>query len=246
LLRAVCIQRPTRYRQRAAVRASLIKQAESKEAARSFTNWKAAAVASLISLSACIAAPAFADLNRLEATVEGEFGKGSAMQYGEADIKGKDFSGQDLRRSNFTSADCRDCNFQGANLQGTYFIKAVTARANFKGANLSDSLMDRAVLVDADLTDANLERAIFTRSDFTGAKIHGADFSNALIDKTQQIAMCRYADGVNPETGADTRKSLGCGSRRRFKDSSPSNPDGPQVNEDDKSAFQKTLPVYRQ
>lgn len=27
-----------------------------------------------------------------------------------------------------------------------------------------------------------------------------ADFTNALVDKTQQMALCKYADGVNPTT----------------------------------------------
>jgi hypothetical protein len=38
--------------------------------------------------------PASADLNRLEAAAGGEFNNGTALQYGEADIKGKDFHGE--------------------------------------------------------------------------------------------------------------------------------------------------------
>ena len=38
----------------------------------------------------------------------------------------------------------------------------------------------------------------------------------------------------------------GCGSKRRFREASPSSPEGPQVAEDDKKAFVKSMPIYRQ
>jgi hypothetical protein len=117
---------------------------------------------------------------------------------------------------------------------------------DFSGADLSDSLADRAVFVDSNFENAILQRVVFTRSDLGGARISGADFSNSLVDKSQQMALCRYADGKNPVTGVDTRASLGCGSRRRRLESSPSNPEGPAVRAEDKEAFVKSMPVYRQ
>lgn len=111
---------------------------------------------------------------------------------------------------------------------------------------MSDALADRAVFVEANLKNAVLQRTVFTRSDFANANIEGADFTNALLDKTQQMAMCKYASGVNPTTGVETRKSLACGSRRAFKASTPSNPEGPRVNDSEKDLFRSTQAVYRE
>ena len=52
------------------------------------------AAALLLSFSAFACQPALADLNKFEAAAGGEFGVGTAAQYGEAELRGKDFSGQ--------------------------------------------------------------------------------------------------------------------------------------------------------
>lgn len=75
--------------------------------------------------------------------------------------------------------------------------------------------MDRGVYNNANFSNAVLARTVLTLADLGGANIEGADFTDALLDKTQQLALCKYAAGTNPQTGADTRKSLGCGGRSR-------------------------------
>lgn len=54
----------------------------------------AGATAALLSFGAFACQPALADLNKFEAAAGGEFGVGTAAQYGEAELRGKDFSGQ--------------------------------------------------------------------------------------------------------------------------------------------------------
>lgn len=175
----------------------------------------ALSVATALIVSGIIPSPPFAvaELNSREANQGGEFNRGSAQQFGGYDLRAENVSekyGTDLRLSNFTGAEMRDSKLVGAKLNGAYLMKAVAANADFTDADLSDALMDRGVFVNANFTNAILARVVLTSSDLNGANITNADFSDALLDNTMQMKLCKIATGTNPTTGVNTRKSLNC------------------------------------
>ena len=72
--------------------------------------------------------------------------------------------------------------------------------ANFKGVIAYATRFD-----NANLSNTNFSGADLLKSKFPGATIDGADFTDSLLDRSQQKALCERATGK-------TAESLKCGS----------------------------------
>lgn len=70
-----------------------------------------------------------------------------------------DFTGCDLRATNFSYSNLKDANFTGADLRGASLWNANLEGANFTEANLEDADLDYAKLRGAVLFHANIRRA---------------------------------------------------------------------------------------
>jgi uncharacterized protein YjbI with pentapeptide repeats len=132
------------------------------------------------------------------------------LSFSNAELRGRDFSGWEIRAAEFSNANLSEANFSGADARGAIFSASVARETNFHGVDFSTGMLDMTDFSNADLTEALLVDTIMLRSTFDGADIIGADFSGAMLDRAQVRALCQVAAGTNPKTGIATRDSLGC------------------------------------
>jgi uncharacterized protein YjbI with pentapeptide repeats len=116
-----------------------------------------------------------------------------SLDYGKRNLIGHDFSGQDLRDSQFDHANLRDADFSGANLQGVRLFSANLANANFEGADLRAADLESSRLTGANFKNALLEGAFATNTLFNGANIEGADFTDVLLSLETEEKLCEIA-----------------------------------------------------
>ncbi len=133
-----------------------------------------------------------------------------AEKYDKRVLVGADFSGQDLRTSQFNKTVLREAKFVGANLRGVSLFGADLTDADFTGANLTNATIDTAKMTRTNLTNAILEGAFVYGVNFKGAVIKGADFTDVDLREAVRSDLCKVAEGTNPTTGRKTRDTLLC------------------------------------
>ena len=92
------------------------------------------------------------------------------------DLRGKDFSNQDLSRANFFGSDLRGANFSNSLLINTVFREAKLDEAdlsytNMRGADLEEASLVRANLRNAKILQGTLEYSNLERADLTNAEL---------------------------------------------------------------------------
>jgi len=112
---------------------------------------------------------------------------------GRRDLRNQNYSGQDLRRKDFSGADLRGANFTKANLSNVDFSSAEIQGANFHDANLCEADFTHAsASIDPSLPKVDFRNAKIEGTNFTSALLNQADFTGAQAGLTRSWSFILY------------------------------------------------------
>ena len=116
------------------------------------------------------------------------------------------FANMDLRGVDFTGQNLSQANFEGANLEGATFIDAILVSTNFEGANLKNTDFSCANAWGANFNETNCQNSLFlsanlTEASFEGADLGGASFAlanltEASLEDAQNIDLAEFDNTV--------------------------------------------------
>ena len=99
------------------------------------------------------------------------------------DLRGHNFSGEDLTDANLAGANLSSVDLSNATLSGATLAGANLSDANLSHAHMEPSSSGRTDLSSANLSGARLEAAVVTGVDFEYANLAGADFTGTDLTK---------------------------------------------------------------
>jgi len=127
----------------------------------------------------------------------------AAHQVAQVSSNGRNCSGCDYRRVDWSGRDMHGVDYIGVDLSGARLVGTNFSGGSFSGVDFSKSSLQNASFRNARLVGCDFTNADLTGVDFTGAKISGCQFTGARLTSSS------LRDVLNTCTGCDfTRASL--------------------------------------
>jgi hypothetical protein len=120
----------------------------------------------------------------------------SGTAYDEADLRGADLSGVDVKDLDFS----RGVTLYGADLTGAVIIHSTIGSCNAGTVNLTNAWFGGCFLSGLNLIDADLSGATFPTTRLSGCQLAGAELSGADFAKAQ-LDECDFAGDRLTESG---------------------------------------------
>lgn len=139
------------------------------------------------------------------------------------EVLNNNFSHMDLRGWNFTGQNLSGADFAGADLEGASFIDTILVGTNFEGANLKNTDFSCANAWGANFNETNCKDTVFlsanlTEASFEGADLDGTSFAQANLTEANlqdtNIITAEFDNTVGvypvcPDTGSFTAWTIG-------------------------------------
>nr|DAM46981.1 MAG TPA: pentapeptide repeat protein [Caudoviricetes sp.] len=129
------------------------------------------------------------------------------------DLRGIDFSGQNLSEANFKDADLEGAIFEGTVLVGTNFEGANLKNADFSCANAWSANFNCSKCKNTSFLSVNLTEASFEKANLNGTSFVFANLTEASLEDAQNIDLAEFDNTVGifpvcPDTGSFTGWTL--------------------------------------